>query len=95
MPVIAVVDYNMGNLRSVTQALQHVAPSNATIDVTSTPEDIYAADYVVFPGQGAAQDCMSELQKRDLIGAIKDAAQCDSNPFVEFSNVHQKRRCDR
>ena len=59
MPVIAVVDYNMGNLRSVTQALQHVAPSHSTIDVTSTPEDIYAADYVVFPGQGAARDCKS------------------------------------
>ena len=80
MPVIAVVDYNMGNLRSVTQALQHVAPSNTTIDVTSVPEDIYAADYVVFPGQGAARDCMSELQKRDFIGAVKDAAR--SKPFL-------------
>lgn len=80
MSIIAVVDYNMGNLRSVTQALQHVAPANTEIRITANPEDILRADRIVFPGQGAARDCMRELQSHELIDVVSEAAQ--SKPFL-------------
>ena len=70
MSIIAVVDYNMGNLRSVTQALHHVAPAGSNINVTSSADEILQADHIVFPGQGAARDCMSELQERELIEVV-------------------------
>lgn len=80
MSIIAVVDYNMGNLRSVTQALQHVAPAKTEIKITANADDVLAADRVVFPGQGAARDCMSELQKRELIDVVLEAAK--TKPFL-------------
>ena len=55
---IAVIDYGMGNLRSVSKAIEHVAPS-ASVAVTSDPAVIAAAGRVVFPGQGAAPDWRS------------------------------------
>jgi glutamine amidotransferase len=59
---VAVVDYGMGNLRSVSQAVKHVAQdSGLTVVVTSRPEDVRAAERVVLPGQGAMRDCMHEL----------------------------------
>ncbi len=59
---VAVVDYGMGNLRSVSQAVKHVAEgSGLTVVVTSRPEDVRAAERVVLPGQGAMRDCMHEL----------------------------------
>ena len=76
---IAVVDYGMGNLRSVSQALEHVAPQQKVV-VTSNPDDIAAAKRVVFPGQGAMPDCMRELAARGLQSAIVDAAA--SKPFL-------------
>jgi len=79
MSIIAVVDYNMGNLRSVTQALQHVAPT-AEIKITSNSDAILKADRVVFPGQGAARDCMSELQSRELVEVVKQATR--TKPFL-------------
>jgi imidazole glycerol-phosphate synthase subunit HisH len=76
---IAVVDYGMGNLRSVSKALEHVAP-NKNVLVTSSSEDILDAERVVFPGQGAMPDCMRELESRDLRNAIiKSAA---TKPFL-------------
>lgn len=80
MSIIAVVDYNMGNLRSVTQALQHVAHANTEIKITSSADDVLKADRVVFPGQGAARDCMSELQKRELVEVVSEAAH--TKPFL-------------
>lgn len=80
MSIIAVVDYNMGNLRSVTQALQHVAPTHTEIKITSDADVILQADRVVFPGQGAARDCMSELQQRELIDVVMQAAK--TKPFL-------------
>ena len=80
MSIIAVVDYNMGNLRSVTQALQHVALPNTEIKITSDADEVLKADRVVFPGQGAARDCMSELQARELIEVVVEAAR--SKPFL-------------
>ena len=80
MSSIAIVNYNMGNLHSVTKALEHVAPEGTEIIVTSTPSDILSADRVVFPGQGAARDCMNELNNYKLIDVIKEAAA--SKPFL-------------
>ena len=76
---IAVVDYGMGNLRSVSKALEHVAP-NKNVVVTSRPADIKQAPQVVFPGQGAMPDCMRELESRGLRDAIVDAAA--TKPFL-------------
>jgi imidazole glycerol-phosphate synthase subunit HisH len=76
---IAIVDYGMGNLRSVQKALAHVAPSNA-IAITADPEAILAADRVVFPGQGAMPDCMKCLAASGLGEAVREAA--SSKPFL-------------
>ena len=80
MNKIAVIDYGMGNLRSVEKALQHVAGVRAEVAVTSDPWVVAAADRVVFPGQGAMPDCMREMESRGLHGAIVDAAA--SKPFL-------------
>ena len=79
MTTIAVVDYGMGNLRSVAKALEHVAPK-ARITVTSSATDIAAADRVVFPGQGAARDCMASLRSHNLIDSIAGAFK--NKPFL-------------
>ena len=71
-PSIAIVDYGMGNLRSVAQALMHAAPE-ATVTIASQPEQIKAADRVVLPGQGAMPDCMSNLKDSGLLDAVLDA----------------------
>jgi glutamine amidotransferase len=76
---IAVVDYGMGNLRSVSKALEQVAPK-AEVMVTSLPAQIASADRVVFPGQGAMPDCMRELDARHLRQAVTAAAA--SKPFL-------------
>lgn len=76
---IAVVDYGMGNLRSVSKALEHVAPSK-TVLVTSNPEEVANAERVVFPGQGAMPDCMRELDARGLRESVMYAAQ--NKPFL-------------
>lgn len=76
---IAVVDYGMGNLRSVEQALRHVA-DGADVVLASTPEVVELADRVVFPGQGAMRDCMAELDARNLRQVVKDAAA--NKPFL-------------
>jgi len=76
---IAIVDYGMGNLRSVEKALAHVAPS-AAIAITSEPDVIRAADRVVFPGQGAMPDCMRCLSESGLGEAVREAAA--AKPFL-------------
>ncbi|HQT00703.1 MAG: imidazole glycerol phosphate synthase subunit HisH [Hydrogenophilales bacterium 16-64-46] len=76
---IAVIDYGMGNLRSVSKAIEHVAPSMSVV-VTSDPVAIAAAGRVVFPGQGAARDCMREIDARGLRTVIVEAA--TSKPFL-------------
>ena len=76
---VAVVDYGMGNLRSVEQALRKVAP-NAEIVVTDDAGTIARARRVVFPGQGAMPDCMRELDARGLRDAVLEAAR--SKPFL-------------
>ncbi len=71
--MIAVIDYGMGNLRSVAKAIEHVAPSVA-VKVTSDPAVVSAADRVVFPGQGAMPDCMRYLRESGLEDAVRAAA---------------------
>ena len=70
---IAVVDYGMGNLRSVSQAVEHVA-SGKSVVVTSDAEIINNAERVIFPGQGAMPDCMRELEARGLRDVIINVA---------------------
>lgn len=79
MTSIAIIDYGMGNLRSVAKALEHVAPQ-ARVRVTQNRHDILAADRVVFPGQGSIRDCMRELMHWELIEVVRDAAR--SKPFL-------------
>jgi glutamine amidotransferase len=75
MTTVAVVDYGMGNLRSVSQAVMHVAVgSGVDVIVTRRPEDVLAADRVVLPGQGAMRDCMRELHDSGLKDAVLHAA---------------------
>ena len=79
MAQIVVVDYGMGNLRSVAKAIEHVA-DNQHVIISSKAEDIANADRVVFPGQGAARDCMRELAQRDLQQVVMAAAK--EKPFL-------------
>jgi glutamine amidotransferase len=79
MADIAIIDYGMGNLRSVQQALRSVAP-DASIVVTSDPAEVKLATRVVFPGQGAMPDCMRELDARGLRAAVLEAA--GNKPFL-------------
>ena len=76
---IAVIDYGMGNLRSVSKALEHVAPA-ASVTVTADPDVILNAGRVVFPGVGAMGDCMHELRERGLVEVVRQAAA--SKPFL-------------
>ncbi|MDZ7828612.1 MAG: imidazole glycerol phosphate synthase subunit HisH [Halofilum sp. (in: g-proteobacteria)] len=80
MGTIAVVDYGMGNLRSVARALEHVAPANARVRVTDRADVITAADRVVFPGQGAARDCMRAIDEHGLREPLLAAAR--TRPFL-------------
>ena len=79
MSKVGVVDYGMGNLRSVAKAIEHVAPE-ADVRVSSDAAEIAAADRVVVPGQGAMPDCMRELSVRGLREAVVRAAA--EKPFL-------------
>ena len=75
MATVAVVDYGMGNLRSVSQAVMHVAAgSGVEVVVTQRADQVMAADRVVLPGQGAIRDCMRELRDSGLRDAVLHAA---------------------
>jgi glutamine amidotransferase len=76
---IAVVDYGMGNLRSVSKAIEQVAP-HADVRVTARPQDILSADKVVVPGQGAMRDCMRQLAESGAREAVVEAAR--AKPFL-------------
>ncbi|SFA95649.1 glutamine amidotransferase [Collimonas sp. OK607] len=73
MNKIVVVDYGMGNLRSVAQALRQVAPE-ADVLISGTIADIQAADRLVLPGQGAMPDCMRSLRESGLQEVLLEAA---------------------
>lgn len=79
MNKIVVVDYGMGNLRSVAQALRHVAPE-ADVRISGELNVVRAADRLVFPGQGAIPDCMRCLRESGLQDAVMEAAR--SKPLM-------------
>lgn len=101
MSFIAIIDYGMGNLRSVAKALEHVAGKHQDVLVTNKPERVRAAERIVFPGQGAARDCMRELIRTGLGEMVLEAAQ--SKPFlglcmgmqalVDFSEENGGTKC--
>jgi len=75
MKTVAVVDYGMGNLRSVAQAVLHAAQgSGLQAVITSRPEEVRAAERIVLPGQGAMPDCMRELRESGLQESVLEAA---------------------
>ncbi|MBE9559903.1 MAG: imidazole glycerol phosphate synthase subunit HisH [Proteobacteria bacterium] len=77
---IVVVDYGMGNLRSVSKALEHVTADGQKIIVSSNADEIASAERVVFPGQGAARDCMKHLKDMQLDEVVLQAAH--EKPFL-------------
>jgi glutamine amidotransferase len=76
---IAVVDYGMGNLKSVAKAIEHVAPE-AEVRVTADPVAISRAERIVVPGQGALPDCMRQLAASGARDAVLEAAR--AKPFL-------------
>ena len=76
--MIAIIDYGMGNLRSVQKALEKLG---ASAQITQAPEEIKKADEVVLPGVGAMQPAMEKLAALNLIAAIKDVI-ADGKPFL-------------
>ncbi len=76
--MIAVVDYGMGNLRSVSKALEKVG---GKVILTNRPEDIQKADKVVLPGVGAFQDAMANLRENGLDASVLDAIS-SGKPFL-------------
>ena len=72
---VAVVDYGMGNLRSVSQAVKAAAVgSGYEVVITQSPELVRAAERIVLPGQGAMRDCMGELKASGLMESLLEAA---------------------
>jgi glutamine amidotransferase len=76
---IAIIDYGMGNVRSVQKALAHVAP-NDQVFLTDDADLITQADRIVFPGQGAMGACMKALTQHGLVDVIKCCV--DEKPFL-------------
>ena len=79
MNTVAVIDYGMGNLRSVCKAIEHVAPK-ARVQLTTAAAEIRAASRVVFPGQGAIGACMSALEGDGLRDSLLEAMK--TKPFL-------------
>ena len=78
-PSVAIVDYGMGNLRSVQQAVLHGAEAGLDVVIAQQPEQIRAAERVILPGQGAMRDCMQHLRDSGMMEALLEAAA--SKPF--------------
>ncbi|NOX08631.1 MAG: imidazole glycerol phosphate synthase subunit HisH [Gammaproteobacteria bacterium] len=72
MSSIVIIDYGMGNIHSISKAMEHVA--DASVLVSADPEQILRADRVVFPGVGAIKDCMSELHRLELAAVLHEIA---------------------
>ncbi|MFT6589302.1 MAG: glutamine amidotransferase [Rhodoferax sp.] len=72
---VAVVDYGMGNLRSVSQAVQAAAAGTGyQVVITANPDEVRSCARVVLPGQGAMPDCMRELRESGLLASVLEAA---------------------
>ena len=74
---ITVVDYGMGNLRSVSKALEHLG---GKVLVSSNPSDIEDADKIVLPGVGAFGDAAAELKRQNLMAPLQQAI-LNKKPF--------------
>ena len=77
MQKLVVLDYGMGNLRSVAKAFEFVVREKNlafTVSISSTPETVRDADRVIFPGQGAMPDCMRYLRESGLEDAVRESA---------------------
>jgi len=77
--MIAIIDYGIGNLRSVHNAVSFISPKTKSI-ITSDPDMVARADKVIFPGQGAMPDCISQLDLRGLKESVIEAAK--QKPFL-------------
>lgn len=73
MSTIAILDYGMGNLRSVAQAMRTAAP-DVNVIITDKPDEVRAAERVILPGQGAMRDCMDNLRRSGLLDALTESA---------------------
>jgi glutamine amidotransferase len=76
--MITIIDYQMGNLRSVQKAFERIGCAAV---ITSDPRTVASADRVVLPGVGAFRDAISELRRRDLVSPIRDAI-ASGTPFL-------------
>jgi len=74
MKTVAIIDYGMGNLHSVSKAVEHVAP-DARVLVTCEPAQIREADHVILPGVGAIRDCMAEIRRLNVDSLVREVAQ--------------------
>jgi glutamine amidotransferase len=90
MTKLVIIDYGMGNIRSVYQALRHAAPE-ADVRVISNAAEVKQADRVVLPGQGAMPDCMQFLRDSGLMQAVVDAAA--SKPLLGVC-IGEQMLCD-
>lgn len=79
MDTVAVIDYGMGNIRSVSRALEH-AGTRCKVIVSNDPSRILMADRVVFPGVGALRDCIQELQRLELAEVVRECIR--TRPFL-------------
>lgn len=79
MTTVAVIDYGMGNLRSVCKAIEHVAPQ-ARVRLVASGAEVRAADRVVFPGQGAIVGCMRALEQDGMRAAVLEGLR--TKPFL-------------
>lgn len=77
---VAVIDYGMGNLRSVSKALETVSGQSAQVFISSRPEKILSASHILFPGVGAIRDCIDELKRLGLDEVVQEAAR--EKPFM-------------
>lgn len=80
MQTVAIVDFSFGNLRSVHNAVRSLSGPDVDIRIATEPTVIEQADRIIFPGQGAARQCMLSLRQKNLADAILNAAQ--ERPFL-------------
>lgn len=73
MKTVAIIDYGMGNLHSVSKAVEHVAPDTRVL-VTDNAEQIRSADRVILPGVGAIRDCMAEIRRLGIDSLVKEVS---------------------
>lgn len=73
MKTVAIIDYGMGNLHSVSKAVEHVAPDTRVL-VTDNAEQIRSADRVILPGVGAIRDCMAEIRRLGIDELVREVS---------------------